>query len=120
MPEQQTQCFGQTSQQILLGPGTNVPSATEAAKSNAIQTPTNVIPPDYPFQQLCCDCFSYNNYDYAVIVDRYSSWLMVFRSHTGAVGLVKCLRETFVTFGVTKVLHLMVDPSVQQGKPKNC
>ncbi|KAK3690843.1 hypothetical protein RRG08_021542 [Elysia crispata] len=67
-----------------------------AAKANTIQLPTDIIPPDYPFQQLCRDYFSYNNHGYAVIVDRYSSWSMVFRSEAGAEGLVRPLRETFV------------------------
>ena len=40
------------------------------------------------------------NNDYVVIVDRYSGWPMVYKSECGANGLVKRLRETFVTFGI--------------------
>lgn len=49
---------------------------------------------------MCCDYFTYNNNDYVVVVDRYSNWHKVFRSEGGAEGLVKCLREVFVTFRV--------------------
>ncbi|KAK3712404.1 hypothetical protein RRG08_002734 [Elysia crispata] len=34
----------------------------------------------------------------------YCSWPVVFRSEAGAEGLVRCLRNTFVTFGVPEVL----------------
>ena len=74
------------------------------AKSNAMQPPTELSPPEYPFQQICSDYFSYNNNDYVVVVDRYSNWPMVFRSENGAEGLVKRLREVFVTFGVPEEL----------------
>ena len=74
------------------------------AKSNAMQPPTNIIPPEYPFQQICSDYFTYNNNDYVVIVDRYSNWPMVFKSENGSTGLVKRLREAFVTYGVPEQL----------------
>ena len=74
------------------------------AKSNPMQPPVDISPPEYPFQQICSDYFTYNNCDYVVIVDRYSNWPMVFKSESGANGLVKRLRETFVTFGVPEEL----------------
>ena len=74
------------------------------AKSNPMQPPVDITPPEYPFQQVCCDYFTYNNHDYVVVVDRYSNWPMVFRSENGAEGLVKRLREAFVTFGIPEEL----------------
>ncbi|KAK3773509.1 hypothetical protein RRG08_022224 [Elysia crispata] len=81
-----------------------------------MQPPTDIISLDYPFQQLCFDYFSHNNHDYVVIVDRYSSWPMVFRSEAGAKGLVRRLRETFVTFGVPEVLTSDGGPQFTAGK----
>ena len=70
------------------------------AKSNPMQPPADPPHPDYPFQQIACDYFQYMNNDYVVVVDRYSGWPMVYKSECGANGLVKRLRETFVTFGI--------------------
>ena len=70
------------------------------AKSNPMQPPSDPPHPDYPFQHIACDYFQYINKDYVVIVDRYSGWPMVFKSEGGANGLIKHLRETFVTFGI--------------------
>ena len=57
-----------------------------------------------PFQMICSDYFTYNSKEYVVIVDRYSNWPMVYQSESGAEGLVKRLRETFVTFGIPEEL----------------
>ena len=70
------------------------------AKSNPMQPPSDPPHPDYPFQHIACDYFQYINKDYVVIVDRYSGWPMVFKSEGGANGLIKRLRETFVTFSI--------------------
>ena len=86
------------------------------AKSNAMQPPAESTPPEYPFQQVCSDYFSYNNHEYVVIVDRYSNWPMVFRSENGADGLVKRLREVFVTFGVPTELTSDGGPQFTAGK----
>ena len=86
------------------------------AKSNPMQPPIDIIPPDFPFQKICSDYFSYNNHDYVVIVDRYSNWPMVFKSESGADGLVKRLRETFVTFGVPEELTSDGGPQFTAGK----
>ena len=86
------------------------------AKSNPMQPPTDITPPVYPFQQICCDYFSFNNHDYVVVVDRYSNWPMVFRSENGADGLVKRLREVFVTFGIPEELTSDGGPQFTSGK----
>jgi hypothetical protein len=56
--------------------------------------------PDYPFQSVCSDFFQYKGINYLIVVDRYSNWPIVERSSNGAVGLITCLRRTFVTFGI--------------------
>ena len=88
----------------------------QAAKSNPMQPPSDITPPDYPFQMVCCDYFTYNSKDYVVIVDRYSNWPMAFRSESGAEGLVKRLRETFVTFGIPEELTSDGGPQFKAGK----
>ena len=86
------------------------------AKSNPMQPPSDIEPPEFPFQQICADYFTYNNTDYVVIVDRYSNWPMVYRSESGAEGLVKRLRETFVTFGIPEELTSDGGPQFTAGK----
>ena len=39
-----------------------------------------------------------------VVVNRYSGWLIVQQSRHGSSGLVKCLRENFVTYGIADEL----------------
>ena len=86
------------------------------AKSHAMQPPSDITPPEYPFQKICSDYFSYNNRDFVVIVDRYSNWPMVFPSEGGAEGLIKRLREVFVTFGVPEELTSDGGPQFTAGK----
>lgn len=52
------------------------------------------------------------------MVDRYSNWPMVFRSESGAEGLVKRLRETFVTFGIPEELTSDGGPQFTSGKTR--
>ena len=87
-----------------------------AAKSNSMQPPCDITPPDYPFQRICADYFSFNNTEYVLIVDRYSSWPTVHRSESGADGLTKRLRETFVTFGIPEELTSDGGPQFTAGK----
>ncbi len=60
--------------------------------------------PMYPFQCVCADFFSYIGNHYLVIVDRYSNWPIVERSTEGAQGLIKSLKRTFATFGISEEL----------------
>ena len=48
--------------------------------------------------------FSYGGKPYLVIVDRYSNWPIVREAHSGATGLVSCLKDTFSTFGIPEEL----------------
>ena len=86
------------------------------AKSNPMQPPSEPSQPDYPFQMLCSDYFTHNNHDYVVIVDRYTNWAMVFRSESASEGLIKRLRETFVTCCVPEELTSDGGPQYTSGK----
>ena len=74
------------------------------AKSNAMEGPEEASHPEYPFQKICCDYFTYESSNYLVIVDRYSNWPIVFKENGKAENLIKRLREVFVTFGVPEEL----------------
>jgi hypothetical protein len=84
-----------------------------------MQPPSDITPPDYPFQMSCSDYFHYSDKDYVVIVDRYSNWPMVFRSESGADGLVKRLRETFVTFGIPEEMTSVGVHSSRQARHRS-
>ena len=66
--------------------------------------PIPAIEPVYPFQCVCSDFFHYKGHYYVVVVDRYSGWPIVQKAVGGAAGLIKCLRSTFVTFGIADEL----------------
>jgi len=81
-----------------------------------MQPPSDLTLPDYLFQMICSDYFTFNSKEYVVIVDRYSNWPMVYRSESGAEGLVKRLRETFVTFGIPEELTSDGGPQFTSGQ----
>ena len=70
------------------------------APSQPSAPPTPCIEPEYPFQCLCSDYFTYKGKNYVIIVDRYSNWPIVNRAENQAEGLVKILRSTFCTYGI--------------------
>ena len=70
------------------------------APSQPSAPPTPITPPSYPFQLICADFFHYKGVNYLVVIDRYSNWPIIERSHNGTKGLIDCLRRTFVTFGI--------------------
>ena len=74
------------------------------AKSNPMEPPSDIVPPEFPFQKICADYFQHNNKNYLVVVDRYSNWPTVYEQSNKAESLVKRLRELFVTFGVPEEL----------------
>ena len=74
------------------------------APSNPNAPPEPLTIPDYPFQLICADYFYYKGYNYVVVVDRYSNWPIVERSHDGSKGLIQTLRRIFVTFGIPEEL----------------
>ena len=73
------------------------------APSNPSAPPTPLQNPIYPFQQVCCDYFHLKGHTYLVLVDRYSNWPVVERGN-GAEGLIKCLKASFITFGIPEEL----------------
>ena len=74
------------------------------AKSNAMEPPEDIVPPEYPFQKVCCDYFSFVSKNYLVLVDRYSNWPIVFQEPGKAENLIRRLRDIFETFGVPEEL----------------
>ena len=69
-------------------------------KNQPKSPPTELHYPQYPFQKVCADFFSYKGKSYLVVVDRYSNWPIVERAKDGSKGLIDYLRRTFSTFGV--------------------
>ena len=90
----------------------------KVAKSNPMQPPSEYTAPEFPFQKICADFFSFGGHEYVVIIDRYSNWPMTFKSENGAEGLVKRLRECFVTFGVPEELTSDGGPQFTANKTK--
>ena len=61
--------------------------------------------PDYPFQLVSSDFFSYAGKVYMVLVDRYSGWPSVRQCKTEtAEELITVLREYFTTWRVLEEL----------------
>ena len=68
------------------------------APSQPSAPPTTPI--DLTFQCFYSDYFKYMGSNYLIIADRYSNWPIVQKASDGAKGLVKSLREAFVTYGI--------------------
>ena len=68
--------------------------------------PASPLPsPEYPFDMICSDFFSYGGHKYLIIVDRFSNWISVYKTAKGgAETLVKLLRRHFVTYGASSEL----------------
>ena len=68
--------------------------------------PTSLIPcPEYPFDMICSDFFSYGGHRDLIIVDRFSNGISVYKTaQGGAETLVKLLRRHFVTYGASSEL----------------
>ena len=79
-------------------------SCNERASSQPHGPPLAAQEPVYPFQCICADYFKHKGCNYMVVVNRYSGWLIVQQSRHGSSGLVKRLREIFVTFGIADEL----------------
>ncbi|GFS27730.1 hypothetical protein ElyMa_005298500 [Elysia marginata] len=88
----------------IVGVRTNCTHCNRMAPSNPSAPPTPLTTPEYPFQYICADFFHCKGVHCVVIVDRYSNWPIVERSHAGGTGLVTCLRRAFVTYGIPQEL----------------
>ena len=89
------------------------------AKSNAMEAPEEIIPPEFPFQKICCDYFTFNSKNYLVLVDRYSNWPIAFKEPGTAENLVNRLRDIFETFGVPEELTSDGGPQFTAGVTAN-
>ena len=89
------------------------------APSNPSAPPAPLTNPEYPFQCICADFFQYKGCNYLVVVDRYSNWPIVERAHDGSLGLIDCLRRTFVTFGIPDELSSDGGPEFTSTNTRN-
>ena len=75
------------------------------APSQPMTPPVRPPVPDYPWQLVSTDFFSYGEHTYLVIVDRYSGWPCVCLCRTESAGeLVTNLRSHFSTWGMPEEL----------------
>ncbi len=77
-------------------------------------------PPSTPFEQLFADYFHFGGHYYLVVGCRLSGWSEIFATpsgtiHSGAHGLVTCLRRLFSTFGVPKEIASDNGPEFASG-----
>ena len=70
------------------------------APSQPKAPPADIMQPSYPFQLVCADYFMFKGKTYLIIVGRYSNWPIIQRAEGGSSGLIKCLRQTFATYGI--------------------
>ena len=66
--------------------------------------PTPPAQPEYPFQRIAADYFTFLGKNYLVVVDRYSNWPIVEQANNGSKGLISALRRIFVTYGISDLL----------------
>ena len=64
--------------------------------------PLQLIPQaTYPFQEICADAFEVKGRYYLAVVDRFTSWLLIFHFNgpPQAKHIIACLRSVFVAYG---------------------
>lgn len=71
------------------------------APSQAKLPPHEPEMPEFPFQQLAADHFTWAGKDYLILVDRFSGWLNVHHcpDNTNSSYLITVLRMQFIQFG---------------------
>ena len=89
------------------------------APSQPNAPPQQPTVPEYPFQMICADFFSYKGNSYLIIVDRYSGWPIVRKTQDGSTGLVNALKDTINTFGVPEELSSDGGPEFTSTSLKN-
>ena len=82
----------------------NCMACNRCAPSNPDLPPKLPSVPEYSFQSICADYFSYRGVNYVIIVDRFSGWPIVKRAKEGATGLTHVLKEVASTFGIPEEL----------------
>ena len=96
---------------------------TANAPSQATQPAAPYDPPSLPFEKIVADFFDAGGNHYLVIADRLSSWTEVFKCtsgspQSGANGLIECLRNVFMRFGVPVELASDGGPEFVASKTK--
>ena len=84
----------------ILTMRSNCSHCNRMAPSQPSAPPTPAISPEYPFQCVCTDFFTFAGFHYLILVDRYSNWPVLERTSGGAKGLIDSLRRSFVTYGI--------------------
>jgi hypothetical protein len=82
-------------------------SVCEKIAPSQTREPLQLFPhAEYPFEQICMDAFEMEGHHYSVVVDRFSSWLLVFhyRNPPQAKHIILTLRSVFTTYGAPKTL----------------
>ena len=77
-------------------------SCNRHAPSQSDLPPVAPAVPEYPFQHVAADFFSYMGHNYGVIVDRFSNWFQIW--HGQDLSLVQVLTSLCRDFGVPETL----------------
>ena len=93
-------------------------SCNKMAPSQPSAPPTPLVYPEYPFQHVCADLFSYKGVGYAVIVDRYSNWPTVIKTKHGGTAkqMVDAIKAFCETFGIPEELASDGGPQFSSGE----
>ena len=95
---------------------------TENAPSQSAE-PLVVTPfPEWPFQKICADYFSIDQYGYLVIADRYSGWISVYYFRPGeatSTTLIEIFRHIFMDYGVAEEVSSDGGPQFKSESLKN-
>ena len=80
-----------------------------APPPHAATPPAALDTPSTPFESVFADFCDYGGCHCIVVGDRLSGWVDIYKTppstqYSGATGLIACLRQMFVTFGVPKIL----------------
>lgn len=79
----------------------NCERCNELASSQPKEPIILTDPPVYPFQKICADYFSLGQHSYLTVVDRFTSWIMVyhFADQATADELISVCRGIFQAYG---------------------
>ena len=77
-------------------------SCNRHAPSQSDLPPIPPIIPEYPFQHIAADFFSYKGNSYGVVVDRFSNWFQIWEGHN--LTLMKVLTNLCRDFGVPETI----------------
>ena len=91
------------------------------APSQPSAPPTPLVYPEYPFQHICADFFTYKGVNYAVIIDRYSNWPAVLKAKHGGTAkeLINAIKAFCETFGIPEELSSDGGPQFSSGEMRN-